>query len=125
MEQRINAYKESKKSAKSIMSLIQILVEERQFNTISLIEKKTGINRTTISARLSDLERVGKIYKKDESSGKETIYGITPPDKVKIAVNSYAKMRANCMLKTLNQNYYNHLPKEIQAYFDKKEACKK
>jgi predicted transcriptional regulator len=118
MQQRINAHKKSQKSAPSLINSIEKLVEGGKYNTISRIEKKTGINRTTISARLSDLERVGKIFKSDESSGKETIYGTTPQDKVKRTANSYAKMRVNCMLKTLKENYYAQLPQELKNYFD-------
>lgn len=118
MEQRIKAHKKALKSAPSLINSIEKLIQGGKFNTISRIERKTGINRTTISARLSDLERVGKIFKSDENSGKETVYGVTPQNKVKRAVNSYAKMRVNCMPKTLKENYYAQLPQEIKNYFD-------
>lgn len=124
MEQRIKAHKKALKSATSLINSIEKLVQGGKFNTISLIEKKTGINRTTISARLSDLERVGKIFKSDENSGKETVYGVTPANKVKRAKRSYANMRVKCMLKTLKTEYYNELPQEIKSYFDALEANK-
>ena len=118
MQKRIEAHKKALKSATSLINSIEKLVQGGKFNTISLIEKKTGINRTTISARLSDLERAGKIFKSNETSGKETIYGVVPQNKVKRAKAKYANMRVKCMLKTLKTEYYNELPQPIKDYFD-------
>lgn len=122
MQQRIEAHKKALKSAPSLINSIEKLVEGGKFNTISRIEKKTGMKRTTISGRLSDLERAGKIYKKDESSGNETIYGATPKNKINKVKSSYNNMRVKCMLKTLKTEYYNELPQPIKNYFDE-TAC--
>jgi predicted transcriptional regulator len=118
MKQRIEAHKKSQKSAPSLISSIEKLVEGGKYNTISRIEKKTGMKRTTISGRLSDLERAGKIYKKDESSGNETVYGRTPKNKINKVKSNYNNMRVKCMLKTLKTEYYNELPQPIKNYFD-------
>lgn len=122
MKQRITAHKKSQKSAPSLINLIEKLVEGGKFNTISRIEQKTGMKRTTISGRLSDLERAGKIYKKDESSGNETVYGITPKNKINKVKSSYNNMRVKCMLKTLKTEYYNELPQQIKNYFNSLEG---
>lgn len=122
MDKRLQAHKRTLKTVKETLDKIENLVVSGKCCTASAIEKKTGIVKSTVSGRLSDLERIGKIYKTDDKKGKDSVYAPTPKNQIKRKAGLYAKMRVNAMLKTLKENYFDALPTELKNYFDQQDA---
>ena len=117
MENRIKAHEKSSIVAKSYMDVIESLVK-KGYNTIPKLEKKTGIPKSTISGRLSDLEREGRLTKTAVPNKVDSVYIEVSKGQQSRMAKKYAKMRVNCMLKTLKTEYFDALPNEIKEYFN-------